>query len=119
MAEKDITEKLLEDYPDVLKLLAAVSGDQRFQIAQNEPGERKITKMEDWLTKALDKATEKGIEKGIEKGMQAGLEKFVKCVDSLMENEGCSMEHACSVLNSTVDEYEKVKKLLSEAAIAV
>jgi len=35
---------------DVLNLLAAVSGDQRFQIALNEPGERKITKMEDWLT---------------------------------------------------------------------
>jgi len=51
--------------------------------------------------------------------MQAGLEKFVKCVDSLMENEGYSMEHACRVLNSTVDEYEKAKKLLSEAAIAV
>jgi len=112
---------------DVMNLLAAVSGDQRFQITQNEPEERRITKMEDWLTKALVTATEKGMkdgmekgmQKGIEKGMQTGLEKFVKCVDSLMKNEGYSKERACSVLDSTVDEYEKAKKLLAEAAILV
>ncbi|MCD8074682.1 MAG: Rpn family recombination-promoting nuclease/putative transposase [Lachnospiraceae bacterium] len=112
---------------DVLNLLAAVSGDQRFQITQNEPEERRITKMEDWLTKALDKATEKGMKDGLEKGMKdglekgmkAGLEKFVKCVDSLMKNEGYTKEHACSVLDSTVDEYEKAKQLLAEAAVMV
>ncbi len=120
---------------DVLNLLAAVSGDQRFQITQNEPEERRITKMEDWLTKALDKATEngmydgfvkcmkdglyKGIKDGFEKGLKACLEKFVKCVDSLMKNEGYTKEHACSVLDSTVDEYEKAKQLLAEAAVMV
>ncbi|MCD7814242.1 MAG: hypothetical protein LUH20_09405 [Lachnospiraceae bacterium] len=104
---------------DVLNLLAAVSGDQRFQITQNEPEERRITKMEDWLTKALDKATEKGMKDGLEKGMKAGLEKFVKCVDSLMKNEGYTKEHACSVLDSTVDEYEKAKQLLAEAAVMI
>ncbi|MCD7833131.1 MAG: hypothetical protein LUH00_03950 [Lachnospiraceae bacterium] len=83
--------------------------------------------MEDWLTKALDKATEKGMKDGLEKGMKdglekgmkAGLEKFVKCVDSLMKNEGYTKEHACSVLDSTVDEYEKAKQLLAEAAVMV
>ncbi|MCC8101171.1 MAG: hypothetical protein LIP11_02570 [Clostridiales bacterium] len=105
---------------DVLNLLAAVSGDQRFQIMQNEPEERKITKMEDWLTKALDKATEKGMKDGMEKGMDKGTAgKLIKCVDSLMKNEGYSKEHACIVLDSTVDEYEKAKKLLAEAAIVV
>ncbi|MCC8101901.1 MAG: hypothetical protein LIP11_06450 [Clostridiales bacterium] len=147
MAEKDITEKLLEDYPDwmrknheyipsvqemkhvedVLNLLAAVSGDRRFQITQTESEERKITRMEDWLTKALDKATEKGIKDGIEKGMKdglekgmkAGLEKFVNCVDSLMKNEGYSKEYTCKILNSTVDEYEEAKKLLAKVAVVV
>ncbi|MCD7885541.1 MAG: Rpn family recombination-promoting nuclease/putative transposase [Lachnospiraceae bacterium] len=48
---------------EVLNLLAAVSGDRRFELAQNEGEERKVTRMEDWLTKALDKAAARGWRK--------------------------------------------------------
>ncbi|MCD8015605.1 MAG: Rpn family recombination-promoting nuclease/putative transposase [Lachnospiraceae bacterium] len=89
---------------EVLNLLSAVSGDQRFEISQNIIKERKITKMEDWLTRALDNATEKGMNDGMAK-------KLVTCVDSLIKNEGYSKERACSVLGATVDEYEYAKKL--------
>lgn len=108
---------------EVLDLLAAVSGDRRFEITQKEVDERKVTKMEDWLTKALDKATEEGIEKGIEKGIEQGtriaLERLVKSVDSLMKNAGYSKERACSVLDTSVEEYEEAKKRLTEMAVAV
>ncbi|MCD8023526.1 MAG: hypothetical protein LUF30_11345 [Lachnospiraceae bacterium] len=62
-------------------------------MAEKYIKERKITKMEDWLTRALDNATEKGMEKGI--------------------------EQACGILNSTVDEYEDAKKLLAEVPAGV
>ncbi|MCD8014323.1 MAG: Rpn family recombination-promoting nuclease/putative transposase [Lachnospiraceae bacterium] len=109
---------------EVLNLLSAVSGDRRFEITQNETMKGKVNKMEDWLTKALDKATAKGIEEGIEKGMKTGLDKgmarsLVRCVDSLMKNEGYSKERACNVLDATVEEYEEAKKLLSEIAFAI
>lgn len=112
---------------DVLNFLSAISGDQRFKLLQNSI-EGRITKMEDWLTKALDKATKKGIEDGIEEGIEQGIKtgldkgkagNFVKCVDSLMKNEGYSKERACSVLDSTVDEYEKAKRLLSKMVPAI
>ncbi|MCD8395651.1 MAG: Rpn family recombination-promoting nuclease/putative transposase [Lachnospiraceae bacterium] len=118
----------MQHVEEVLNLLAAVSGDRRFEITQNEVEERKVTKMEDWLTRALDKATEKGIEKGIEDGIKKGrktgieggmAEKLVKCVDSLMKNEGFSKERACSVLDSSVEEYEAAKRLLAEMTVPV
>ncbi|MCD7882228.1 MAG: hypothetical protein LUI87_00745 [Lachnospiraceae bacterium] len=75
--------------------------------------------MEDWLTRALDKATEKGIEKGIEQGTRIALERLVKSVDSLMRNAGYSKERACSVLDTSVEEYEEAKKRLAEKAVTV
>ena len=45
--------------------MAAVSGDRRFEAAQNDIKERKVTKMEEWLTRALDNATEQGIAQGV------------------------------------------------------
>ncbi|MCD8105365.1 MAG: hypothetical protein LUF35_10285 [Lachnospiraceae bacterium] len=74
---------------EVLDLLSAVSGDRRFEIAQNSSEERKMTKMEDWLTKALDKATAKGVGEGMKSGLDKGMAgRLVGCVDSLMKNEG-------------------------------
>ncbi|MCC8103342.1 MAG: Rpn family recombination-promoting nuclease/putative transposase [Clostridiales bacterium] len=103
---------------EVLNLLAAVSGDRRFEISQNEAEERKVTKMEDWLTRALDKATTKGMEQGIEKGINRGMARnLVKCVDSLMQNEGYSKERACRVLNFSVSEYEAAKKTLADETV--
>ncbi|MCD8022650.1 MAG: hypothetical protein LUF30_06665, partial [Lachnospiraceae bacterium] len=83
-----------------------------------------ITKMEDWLTRALDHATEKGMEKGMERGIEKGMDrgvakKLVLCVDSLMKNEGYSKERTCRVLDSTVDEYETAKRLLTRETVIV
>ncbi|MCD7885542.1 MAG: hypothetical protein LUI87_17865 [Lachnospiraceae bacterium] len=59
---------------------------------------------------------EKGMKAGMDKGMAGRL---VRNVDSLMKNEGYSMERACRSLDSTVEEYEEAKKILSGVAFAV
>ncbi|MCD7955996.1 MAG: Rpn family recombination-promoting nuclease/putative transposase [Lachnospiraceae bacterium] len=98
---------------EVLNLMAAISGDRRFEMKQNEiASERKVTKMEDWLTKALDGAADKAANK-------ANAKKLVEYVESLMERMGLSLEDACYALNSTVEEYKKAKKLLTETVVAV
>ncbi|MCD8078578.1 MAG: Rpn family recombination-promoting nuclease/putative transposase [Lachnospiraceae bacterium] len=108
---------------EVLNLIAAVSGDKRFQFAQNENAERKVTKMEDWLTRALDKAAAEAAAKATAeanvKAAAKAAETLVNNVDSLMKKRGLSTEDACDALSHTVEEYLSAKKLLADAAAVI
>ncbi|MCC8050654.1 MAG: Rpn family recombination-promoting nuclease/putative transposase [Clostridiales bacterium] len=100
--------EVMNHVEEVLNLMAAVSGDHRFEIAQNETAERKVSKMEDWLTRRLNKAAD-----------EATAEMLVNTVDALIKKQGLSIEDACDTLDYTVEKYLTAKKLLSDAAVTV
>ncbi|MCD7842114.1 MAG: hypothetical protein LUG56_06550, partial [Lachnospiraceae bacterium] len=96
--------EVMNHVEEVLNLMAAVSGDRRFEIAQNEAAERKVSKMEDWLTRRLNKAS---------------AETLVNAVESLINKQGLSLADACDTLDYTVEKYLSAKKLLADTATAV
>ena len=76
---------------EVLKLLSALTGDDRF-VSLELPKERGAISMCD----LLDSFISKGIEQGIEQGMAQGLEQgesqgdartLIKCVESLIKKD--------------------------------
>ncbi|MCD8104076.1 MAG: hypothetical protein LUF35_03510 [Lachnospiraceae bacterium] len=71
--------------------------------------------MEDWLTRASDKAADKATAEATAKAAET----LVTTVDSLMKNEGFSIERACRAINSTVAKYESAKKFLADSVEAV
>ncbi len=96
--------EVMDHVEEVLNLMAAVSGDRRFEVAQNEVSERKVSKMEDWLTRRLNKAS---------------AETLVNAVESLINKQGLSLADACDTLDYTVEKYLSAKKLLADTTAAV
>ncbi|MCD7745603.1 MAG: Rpn family recombination-promoting nuclease/putative transposase [Lachnospiraceae bacterium] len=111
--------EVMKHVDEVLNLMAAVSGDRRFEIVQNEPAERKVNKMEDWLTRRLNKAAAEAAAEANEKARSKAAETLIDNIDSLMKKKGFSMEDACDALNHSTEDYWAAKKLLADAVTPV
>ncbi len=111
--------EVMDHVEEVLNLMAAVSGDRRFEIVQNETAERKVSKMEDWLTRKLDKAADEAAAKATAEAKTKAAETLINNVDSLIKKLGFSKEEACDALNHSTEDYAAAKKLLADTTAAV
>ncbi|MCC8106371.1 MAG: Rpn family recombination-promoting nuclease/putative transposase [Clostridiales bacterium] len=111
--------EVMDHVEEVLNLMAAVSGDRRFEVAQNEVAERKVSKMEDWLTRRLNNAADEAAAKATAEAKAKAAETLINNVDSLIKKLGFSKEEACDALNHSTEDYAAAKKLLADTTAAV
>ena len=91
---------------EVLELMSALTGDDRFEKACEDCEEEEEPKS---MCEVLDRVERRGIEQGIEQGIAT---KFVKDVETLMKNLNLSLLEACKALNATEEDYRLAKSML-------
>ena len=92
---------------ELLKLLAVLTNDPRFEEMLTEEGE-KPKDMCDVLDRAEARGIEKGIEQGIEQGIERGIEKSrLESIRNVMSGLHYTVQQAMDLLNIPLDEREK------------
>lgn len=102
------TSKILRHVDEVLKMLAALSGDDRF-VSVNIPQEKGVVTM----CEIVDGFISQGLSQGLSQGEARTL---VQCVEALMASEDITASEACEKLNRKFEDYEKAKNNILEIA---
>ena len=97
----------------VLKMLSDLTGDNRFEVIQNdfETGEE-IT-----MCEVLDRAEERGMKRGIEQGKKQGEAlNMRRIIEQYAHKHEISNREACEIIGVSYEEYQNALKLVGELA---
>ena len=94
------SKRTLKYVDEVLKFLAAISGDDRF-ISLKIPREKGVVTMCDIVNGF--------VEQGISQGEARTL---IKCVENLMKNKNLTASEACEILGYELSDYETAKDVM-------
>ena len=94
---------VIEHVEDLLMLMSAMTGDNRFEDTINDlKGKDKVN-----MCEVLDRIEARGIEKGIEQGIKRGT---LNTLISLVNDGILSIEEAAARVNMSVESFEKYMK---------
>ncbi len=100
---------ILRHIDAVLKLLAVMSGDHRYETILADPEQKgKVKTMDDALTRVINEGHARGLAEGRNEGLAEGLIKGqVKILVSLCRSGNISVEIAADQLKISTDEFRK------------
>ena len=100
---------ILRHMDAVLKLLAVMSGDHRYETILADPEQKgKVNTMDDALTRVINEGHARGLAEGRNEGLAEGLIKGqIKILVSLCRSGNISVEIAADQLKISTDEFRK------------
>lgn len=100
---------ILRHIDAVLKLLAVMSGDHRYETILADPEQKgKVNTMDDALTRVINEGHARGLAEGRNEGLAEGLIKGqIKILVSLCRSGNISVEIAADQLKISTDEFRK------------
>ena len=100
-------ETIIEHVEELLTLMSAMTGDNRFEETINDlKGKEKIN-----MCEVLDRVEARGIEKGIEQGIEQGVKRgTINTLISLVNDGILSSYEAALRANMSVEDFEKYLK---------
>ena len=100
---------ILKHVDAVLKLLAVMSGDHKYETLLADPEhKREVKTMDEALTRVINEGHARGLAEGLNKGLAEGLIKGqVKILVSLCRSGNISVEIAADQLKISTDEFRK------------
>ena len=104
---------ILRHIDAVLKLLAVMSGDHRYETILADPEQKgKVKTMDDALTKVINEGHARGLAEGRNEGMAKGLakghaEERIELLVSLCKSGHISIDIAAAQMNISTDEFQK------------
>ncbi len=112
-------ETAIAHVEELLTLMSAMTGDNRFEETINELKGKEKVNMCEVLDRVEARGIEKGMEKGIEKGMEKGMEKgravgrqegVISILASLVNDGILSIDEAAVRANMSAEDFEKFIK---------
>lgn len=94
--------QVIEHVDEVLKLLSVLTGDDRFEMAQTQSGERSET-MSEVLDKVERRGIQQGLERGLERGRKLGLERGLVNQVRIMKELQTPVEVAFRLITQSKD----------------
>ena len=105
---------ILKHVDAVLKLLAVMSGDRRYETILADPEQKgTVNTMDDALTRVINEGIARGRAEGISQGIAQGQ---IKILVSLCKSGNISVEIAADQLKISTDEFRKY--LDNDAAVS-
>ncbi len=100
---------ILNHVDAVLKLLAVMSGDHRYELILADPEQKgEVKTMDDALTRVINEGHARGLAEGRNEGLAEGLaEGQIKTLVSLCRSGNISVKIAADQLNTSNDEFQK------------
>ena len=96
---------ILKHVDAVLKLLAVMSGDRRYETILADPEQKgTVNTMDDALTRVINEGIAQGRAEGISQGIAQGQ---IKILVSLCKSGNISVEIAADQLKISTDEFQK------------
>lgn len=110
------SKRTLKHKDEILKFMAAVSGDDRF-VSIKIPQEKGVVTMCDIVDGFVSQGISQGLSQGIAQGLSQGdARTLIRCVDSLMEKDNITASEACEKLGYELSDYENAQKFMLEEA---
>ena len=104
-------ETTIEHVEELLTLMSAMTGDNRFEETINYLKGRENVNMCEVLDRVEARGLEKGIEKGMEKGREVGRQEGVISILASLVNDGIlSIDEAAARANMSTKDFEKLIK---------
>ena len=100
---------ILRHIDAVLKLLAVMSGDHRYETILADPEQKgEVNTMDDALTKVINEGHARGLAEGRNEGLVKGhAEERIELLVSLCKSGHISIDIAAAQMNISTDEFQK------------
>ena len=104
---------ILKHVDAVLKLLAVMSGDHRYELILADPEQKgEVRTMDEALTRVINEGHARGLAEGRNEGMAKGLakghaEERIELLVSLCKSGHISIDIAAAQMNISTDEFQK------------